>query len=326
MICAQVQRDLNISRSLSIPRGMRMMGLAKLVHGVPGKTQISNFNVKLPLKISGSTSSIINLKGSIVNKTFIQGSYFYSHCRAMNRIGPHNIDIISVFIGLLLGSGNMTKKSGEGARMSVKQRIKDKEYLLSLYNFIYNRGYCSSLHNSKSSHFVERESVDVVLRIEGYTRCLKANNKTYYEFNTYTFRSLIWLHKLFYKNGKKVIPANIKELITPLALTIWISEAGCWTGSGIKIFCNSFNLEEVKLLKEVLTINFELEGIIQKDKLCECDPLHELHDRALVGKKIKTYSQRKDRYSIYINKSYIFKIRTLILPYLHESMYHKVGL
>jgi hypothetical protein len=61
-----------------------------------------------------------------------------------------------------------------------------------------------------------------------YTRNLKGKDKTYYgyEFNTFTFRSLVWLHKLFYSNGKKIIPVNISDLLTPLALAIWISDDG----------------------------------------------------------------------------------------------------
>ena len=162
-----------------------------------------------------------------------------------------------------------------------------KDYLISLYEFFYNRGYCTSLEPRL------------------YTRILKAlpPEKSYYgyEFNTYTFRSLVWLHKLFYKNGRKSIPANIEDLITPLALAIWISDDGGRAGSGLRIAANSFNLEEVKLLIEVLTNKFELDCTIQNIYI-------------------------KDRNSIYIKKSSIKKLITLILPHLHKAMFHKLGL
>jgi LAGLIDADG DNA endonuclease family protein len=130
--------------------------------------------------------------------------YFHTRCRAINRIGPHNIDVLSVMVGLLLGDGYLNNRTGEGVRMAIKQSIVHKEYLFSLYDFFYNRGYCSSLEPRL------------------YTRRLKGKETNYYgyEFNTFTFRSLVWLHKLFYSNGKKVIPANIGDLITPLSLAI----------------------------------------------------------------------------------------------------------
>jgi hypothetical protein len=139
-----------------------------------------------------------------------QKSLFHSRCRAINRIGPHDIDVISVIFGLLLGDGYANNKSGEGMRISVKQSIIHKEYLFSLYEFFLNRGYCSNLEPRK------------------YSRTIKGINKIYYgyEFNTYTFRSFVWIYKLFYKNGKKVVPLNIEEFLTPLTLAIWICDDG----------------------------------------------------------------------------------------------------
>jgi hypothetical protein len=98
---------------------------------------------------------------------------FHSYCRSINRIGPHNIDVISVICGLLLGDGYANKRSGEGITLAIKQSIIHKDYLFFLYNFLYSRGYCSNL--------LPRE----------YTRTLKTTNIIYkgYEFNTYTFRS-----------------------------------------------------------------------------------------------------------------------------------------
>jgi hypothetical protein len=128
----------------------------------------------------------------------------------MNRIGPHNIDVISVLVGLLLGDGYASNRSGEGVRFSIKQSIIHKEYLFSLYEFFLKRGYCSNLEPRK------------------YNRSIKNINKIYYgyEFNTYTFSSLFWLYDSFYKKGKKIVPVNLEKLITPLALAILISDDG----------------------------------------------------------------------------------------------------
>lgn len=231
------------------------------------------------MSISRSKFEKLSIKILSTNK------YFHTQCRAINRIGPHNTDVISVMVGLLLGDGYLNNRSGEGARMAVKQSIVHKEYLFSIYEFFYKRGYCTSLEPRL------------------YARTLKGKNIKYfgYEFNTFTFRSLVWLQKLFYKNGKKVVPSNISELITPLALAVWLSDDGGWVGSGIRIAANSFTLEEVELLSEVLSNKFDLDCTIQKISL-------------------------KDKYSIYIKKISILKLRSLILPQLHPTMHHKLGL
>jgi ubiquinol-cytochrome c reductase cytochrome b subunit len=141
--------------------------------------------------------------------------YHISNIRAVNRIGPHNEDIISVIIGSLLGDASANKRSGEGVRMCYRQSIKHKEYLFWLYTFFYNRGYTSNLQPRQ------------------YTRTLplglKENKeKVYYgyEFNTFTFSSFNWIHKMFYNNGKKIMPLKIYEYLTPLALAVWIMDDG----------------------------------------------------------------------------------------------------
>ena len=91
--------------------------------------------------------------------------------------------------------------------------IKNIEYLFSSYEFFLNRGYCSNLISRK------------------YIRTIKGINKLYYgyEFNTFTFRSLVWVYKLFYNEGKKIFPLNIENFITPFTLAILISDDGCFT-------------------------------------------------------------------------------------------------
>ena len=100
--------------------------------------------------------------------------YHISNIRAINRIGPHNEDVLSVIIGSLLGDAYANKRSGEGVRICYRQSIKHKEYLFWLYTFFFNRGYTSNLQPRQ------------------YTRTIKSKEgKVYYgyEFNTFTFRS-----------------------------------------------------------------------------------------------------------------------------------------
>jgi LAGLIDADG DNA endonuclease family len=172
-----------------LPRGI------KISLPIGRRSLFTNLNSKLKNYPVSTTS---------VTKNMNSQNLFHTRCRAINRIGPHNLDVISVMVGLLLGDGYLNNRTGEGVRMAVKQSIVHKEYLFSLYEFFYKRGYCTSLEPRL------------------YTRRISGKVKFYYgyEFNTFTFRSLVWLHELFYSNGKKIIPANISDLITPLALAI----------------------------------------------------------------------------------------------------------
>nr|QKQ12913.1 Cox2 [Sparassis crispa] len=222
---------------------------------------------------------------NISNGLYLSKHFFHSRSRAMYRIGPHNIDVISVIFGLLLGDGYASNRSGEGVRISIKQSIIHKEYLFSLYYFFFNRGYCSNLEPRK------------------YTRTIKGIDKIYYgyEFNTYTFRSFLWIYKSFYKNGKKIVPLNTENFFTPLTLAIWISDDGGWTNDGVRISCNSFTLVEVEYLISILKNKFNLNCTIQKIYL-------------------------NNKYSIYIKKDSITKLKFLILPHLDKSMFYKLGL
>jgi hypothetical protein len=129
---------------------------------------------------------------------------FNTRCRAIKRIGPHNVDVISTIFGLLLGDGYANNRSGEGVRIAIKQSEIHKEYLFFLYQFFFDRGYCSNLEPRK------------------YYRKIKGMDKVYsgYEFNTFTFRSLLWIYKSFYKNGKKILPINLEKYMNEIVLSI----------------------------------------------------------------------------------------------------------
>lgn len=219
------------------------------------------------------------------NELKTQKRSFHTSCRAINRIGPHNEDVIAVLIGLLLGDGYAANRSGEGVRFSIKQSITHKDYLFSLYEFFLTRGYCSKLEPRK------------------YTRTIKGVDKEYYgyEFNTFTFRSFYWLYSSFYKNGKKIVPQILEKYMTALTLAIWISDDGGYTQYGVRIATNSFTLSEVEYLKNLLINKFGLDCTVQKIYL-------------------------DNKYSIYFKKESMGRLKELILPHLHPSMYYKLGI
>ena len=215
---------------------------------------------------------------------FIQKREFHHHIvKAKNRIGPHNIDIVSVIIGSLLGNSQM-KRLVEGSMLVVKET--DKDYAQWLYTFFYSRGYTSNLH--------PRQYTISIRSKEG-----KVSHG--YEFNTFTFRSFSWIHKMFYKNGRKVIPLNIYDYLTPLALAVWIMDDGCFTNYGIRIATNSYKLKEVELLNDAIKSKYNLETTIKKKGI-------------------------KDQYYIYIKKESVHHLRNIVGPFIHSSKFYKLGI
>jgi len=233
------------------------------------------------LGLSQILSPTSHLASKISGLARLDGRKYYhiNNIRAVNRIGPHNEDVLSVIIGSLLGDAYANKRSGEGVRLCYRQSIRHKEYLFWLYNFYYNRGYTSNLQPRQ------------------YTRTIKNKEKLYYgyEFNTFTFNSFNWIHKMFYNKGKKIMPLNIYEYLTPLALAVWIMDDGGWTNYGIRIATNSFKLKEIELLQDILKSKYNLETTIQKIYI-------------------------KDQYSIYIKKQSVDNLRNIVGPNIHFSM------
>lgn len=63
---------------------------------------------------------------------------------ATSRVGPHNIDILSIIFGSLLGDSHGERRIiGNGTRISFTQEANHKEYLLWLHHIVSAIGYCT---------------------------------------------------------------------------------------------------------------------------------------------------------------------------------------
>lgn len=209
-------------------------------------------------------------------------AFILPNFKPRTRIGPHHEDVLSVLVGSLLGDGHAERLESGGVRFRFRQQIKHKEYIFWLYDFFNKRGYCS---NNLPFLFEQ-----------------KYGSKTYkaYRFNTYGFTSWMWLYKLFYTNNKvKIIPENIGELLTPLALAIWIMDDGTWKKPGVRIATNCFTKDEVEFLILTLYTKFNLNCSLHKNN---------------------------DKYQLYIKQESIPLLKELILPYMLPNMLYKLGL
>lgn len=204
-------------------------------------------------------SNLSNIKYKLLNISFLTVNlnrrlfHIERKIHSHKRIGPHNLNVIEVIIGNLLGNGHLEKRyKGIGTRLIVEQKNQNVEYLMWLYKFFYSRGYCTSL---KPKIF----------------KRIRKHNTIYYgiKFNTYTFSSLNWLHESFYsKDNIKHLPISLlKFYLNPKVLAIWFMDDGSKLGSSFKIATNYFKLNELEQLCDLLYNKFNLNCSLHKDKL-----------------------------------------------------------
>ena len=233
-----------------------------------------------------------NFTYSIIGLNVIGNEKFSSKIRKLTskeRIGPHNIDIISLIIGSILGDSHLEKrKNGIGTRVIFEQSNRNVEYLMWFHSYLSSRGYCNSTKPK--------------LQIR-----IKQKGKVFYQYrvSSYTFSSLNWIHEMFYKlvDNKyvKFVPLNIEEYLTPLALAIWFMDDGSSLGKGVRIATNCFTLEEVNFLCKVLKSKYNI-----------------------VATSVKC---GKDKgYIIYIHVSSMELFTNIVKPYLLPSLYYKLGI
>jgi len=85
-------------------------------------------------------------------------------------------------------------------------------------------------------------------------------------FRTLRHPQLTFFRKLFYPNGKKIVPPNIKEYFDSLCLAVWIMDDGSYNNKIIDISTYSFNLNEIQLLQEGLQEVFDIKSRYHKDR------------------------------------------------------------
>ena len=207
---------------------------------------------------------------------------------SLERIGPHNIDIISIIIGSLLGDGHLEKRNrGIGTRIKFEQSNKNVEYLMWFHSYFSTRGYC----NINKPELKKR---------------IRKNGEIYfhYSINTFTFFSFNWIHYMFYmcSEGKyvKIIPHNIEQYLTPLALAIWFMDDGSKLKKGAKIATNCFTYKELSQLCEILKNKFNLTVTIHS------------------GGKNKGYT-------LYISSQSMTTFSNIVKPFMLPTLYYKLG-
>jgi hypothetical protein len=165
---------------------------------------------------------------------------------AEKRIGPHNIDVLSILIGSLLGDGYLEKR-GRGSKFCLYREKSHAEYILWLHSRLSELGYCKP----------EIPKITTRSGIKGERYILR--------FRTYTFSSFNWIHEGFYSKNRKVLPNFIEDYLNPQALAIWISDDGTFhKNRGLRLCTHNFTLDECKRLQNILINKYNLKSSLIK--------------------------------------------------------------
>jgi len=123
------------------------------------------------------------------------------------------------------------------------------------------------------------------------------------EFYTRALPCLSEIYELFYPKGavlkEKIIPSNIYELLTPIALAHVIMGDGSARDSGLTLCTDCYTINDVVKLMNVLIIRYGINSTLQQ--------------------------KRDNQYRIYIRSSSMPLLRSIVTPHMHSSMLYKLG-
>ncbi len=226
----------------------------------------------------------------LITPIYLNNQSKVSRLKSINRIGPHNKDVISIIFGSLLGEAYGEKRFlGEGTRFSFYQEASHVKYLMFLHKYLSELGYCNP-------------NLPVITTRLGS----KGKIRKVAKFTTWTYSSFNWIYNLWYNNSakNKHVPECIDQYMTSLVLAIWIMNNGVKIGKNIKLCTNSFSYNDCLLLIKALNNNFNIKASIQS---------------AGAG------AEKKDRYIIYIWTESMNDLINIISPYIIPEMKYKLN-
>lgn len=186
---------------------------------------------------------------------------------------------MDLIIGSLLGDASVEKR-GNSARIEFKQGFNHAGYLYFIYFQFLFWGLVSTTTPIPFKIGDGKGGKHLVLR-----------------FRTRTSVKYTWFRNIFYPEGKKIVPPNIADYLTPRGLTYWIMDDGGYHKSGLILHTNSYTKKDVELLQFVLFNKFNIKTNIWP---------------------------KYNNYILYVPASSLPTVRELVLPYIHSSIKYKV--
>ncbi len=182
----------------------------------------------------------------------------------------------SVLVGTVLGDGCLAKH-GRYHRLHVKHKAAHKA-LVDLKYATFREFISMSLHG-----------FDQMLLGRSYP-CFQFATRTHPWFSDWYFR--------FYQSGKKIVPVDIAEHMTPLALAVWFMDDGAADHAGVTFQTHNFSYEEVWRLSTVLKERFGL---------------------------VTTVRGNRRRWIIYVIASSVSRLEEVIRPHLLREFSYKLN-
>lgn len=188
-----------------------------------------------------------------------------------------------VVVGNILGDAWIERKSStSNARLRYSQASPLHDGCF-FYTYIFYALFCPS-----NSTFRERTD----------SRTGTTSGSNY--FSTRAIPFFTAFYNKFYVDGRKIVPVNIANFLTPVAVAFWIMDDGGYAHGGLALHTQGFTQQEVDLLVNALNQNFNINSYKLQDS------------------RGKPY--------IYIKKREVPLLAAQVARYMHPSMYYKLGI
>lgn len=253
---------------------------------------ISHFNCW----VFDNLSSVLDFK--VINYNTEQFSVFipfkFLHIITAKQLEVMQKNIRDVIVGAILGDGSVLQPRRGLLYFKFKQSIVHIDYLAFIYFIL------KPLLTLGSPSFSQSYDKRFNATYSSYTLL----SRTVYNdvLNLSYYRNLFYVVSPSSNKIVKTIPVNIGELLSPIALAIWLMDDGHFDHGAIFFNTQSFSSKGVNLL------------ILAFSK------------RYGITAKARPVSGKPHQFRIFINAENTKILRELVLPYLCKSMYYKVGL
>ncbi len=189
-------------------------------------------------------------------------------------------------IGTILGDGNLRfmGRSTE-ASLTVDHSLRQRDYVLWKYQLMENLVLTEPKELNRIYH-------------KDRSQTLKS-----LRFQTISHPEFTSLYNIFYRNGIKIIPLNIRNILrSPFSLAVWFMDDGNKNRNTVFLNTQQFGIAEQKVLMNCLKDNFELETTLNKHWLFKGKQFYRIR---IVTKSMKRFY---DLINDYLLTSMLYKI------------------
>lgn len=181
----------------------------------------------------------------------------------------------SVLIGTVLGDGSLATH-GRHARLFVKHKVAHRQ--LAEFKWRTFEAFTS-------------------MALHEFDQRLGSKRHPCVQFVTRTSPVFTDWRRRFYPAGRKTVPNEITDLLTPLALSVWFMDDGSADHCGVTIQTHSFDVHEVERLAEALLDRYDI---------------------------VATKRANKGRTILYIGRQQLPRFTEIVRPFVLEDLEYKL--